>query len=80
MPTLAPFTPPQPTTGTPGAPITGPAVANDQDVIEKEWVDRAEEVIAKTSGDPHAEEEAEEDLQVDYLKKRYNKDVKKSED
>jgi hypothetical protein len=71
---------PQPVAAAPAASVTGPAVANDQDVIEKEWVDKADEVVAKTVGNPHAEEEAVEDLQIDYLKKRYNKDVKKSED
>ena len=66
----------------PAAPAgTGnPAIADDVDVIEKEWVDKAEEVIGKTAGNPHAEEEAVEDLQIDYMKKRYNKDVKKSQD
>lgn len=58
----------------------GPAIAEDVDVIEKEWVDKAEQIVAQTAGDPHAEEEAVEDLQIDYLKKRYGKDVKKSED
>jgi len=32
--------------------------------IEPEWVDQAESVIAKTAGDPHAEEEAVEALQL----------------
>lgn len=68
-----------------GAPIAsspqmGPAVAADVDVIEKEWVDKAEDIIAKTAGDPHAEEEAIEDLTIDYMKKRYDKDIAKSGD
>lgn len=58
----------------------GPAIADDADVIEKEWVDKVSEVVKKTKGDPHAEEEAVEDLQIDYLKKRYGLDVKKSKD
>lgn len=57
-----------------------PTVAADVDVIEKEWVDKADEIIKKTAGDPHAEEEAVEALQVDYLKKRYGKDVAASQD
>lgn len=72
---------PQASSAAPAAvPGQNPAVAADQDVIEKEWVDKAEEVIGKTAGDPHAEEEAVEDLQIDYMKKRYNKDIKKSQD
>ncbi len=61
-------------------PSVGPATAADVDVIEKEWVDKAEAIIAKTAGDPHAEEEAIEDLTIDYMKKRYDKDVAKSGD
>jgi hypothetical protein len=54
-----------------------PAVAEDVDVIEKEWVDQADKVIDKTKDDPYQEEESVEALQVDYLKKRYGHDVKK---
>lgn len=83
MPDLSQVSGPAAPASAPAAaqPATGnPALANDVDVIEKEWVDKAEEVIAKTAGDPHAEEEAVEDLQIDYMKKRYNKDIKKSDD
>lgn len=59
---------------------SNPVLAGDVDVIEKEWVDQAEAIIARTAGDPHAEEEAIEDLQIDYMKKRYGKDVAKSGD
>jgi hypothetical protein len=62
------------------APVANPLIAADIDVIEKEWVDKTEAIIAKTAGDPHAEEEAVEDLQIDYMKKRYGKDVHKSGD
>ncbi|HSX01718.1 MAG TPA: hypothetical protein VLI05_00205 [Candidatus Saccharimonadia bacterium] len=56
-----------------------PSVASDVDVVEPEWVDAAEQTIAHTAGNPYAEEEAVEGLQVDYLKKRYGHEVKKSE-
>jgi hypothetical protein len=46
-------------------------MAGDVDVIEPEWVDKAEEVVKATQGDPYGEEEAVEHLQEDYLKKRY---------
>ncbi len=57
-----------------------PVVAADEDLIEPEWVDKTEQVIAQTSGNPYAEEEAIEDLQIDYLQKRYGHQVKKPED
>lgn len=56
---------------------TNPAIADDVDVIEKEWVDKAKEVIREHQDDPWSEEEAVEDLQIDYLKKRYGKDLDK---
>ncbi|MEO7617645.1 MAG: hypothetical protein ABIS59_02280 [Candidatus Saccharibacteria bacterium] len=64
----------------PTAATANPIMAADIDVIEKEWVDKTEAIIAKTAGDPHAEEEAVEDLQIDYMKKRYGKDIQKSGD
>jgi hypothetical protein len=63
------------TTAQPAA-SAAPSAAADQDVIEPEWVDQAEKVIEQTSGDPHAQEEAVEALQVDYLAKRYGHQVK----
>ena len=57
-----------------------PALAGDEDVIETEWVEKTEQIIGSTAGDPHAEEEAIEDLQIDYLQKRYGHTVKKPDD
>ena len=48
-----------------------PMIAGDVDVIEPEWVDKAEAVIREHHGDPYAEEEAIEKLQEEYLQKRY---------
>jgi len=65
----------------PKAPVVAtPQIAADQDVVEPEWVDAAEQVITQTAGNPHAEEEAVENLQIDYLKKRYGHEVKKPEE
>jgi hypothetical protein len=63
-------------TTSPMAPaVVLPGLAEDVDVIEKEWVDAAENIIVATAGDPHAQEEQQEVLQIDYLKKRYGKDI-----
>jgi hypothetical protein len=67
----------QATPGTP-QPVSGtPNVASDVDVIEPEWVDKAEEVVEAHRGDPYGEEEAIEQLQIEYLQKRYGFSVKK---
>lgn len=52
-----------------------PAVAADEDLIEKEWVDKAKQIISSTRDDPAARERQVGKLQADYLKKRYGKDL-----
>lgn len=58
------------------APVnTNPTVANDDDLIEKEWVDKAKQIISQTRDDPHQRERQVGALQRDYLKKRYGKEL-----
>jgi hypothetical protein len=49
--------------------------AEDNDVIEKVWVDKVDEIIEKTKDDPFLEDEAQHSLSRAYLKKRFNLDV-----
>ncbi len=64
-------------TATGGSGIAGatPLVASNDDLIEKEWVDRAKEIIGKTPDDPHARGQQVNALQKDYLRKRYGKEL-----
>jgi hypothetical protein len=55
-----------------------PATAADDDLIEKEWVDKAKKIIAETKDDPRKREKEVGKLQIDYLKKRYGKDLGES--
>lgn len=50
-----------------------PMIAADEDLIEKEWVDKAKQVIASTKDDPYRREQEVKKLQIDYVKKRYGK-------
>lgn len=50
-----------------------PISANDDDDIEREWVDRAKQLIVQTRDDPRAREKALDALRRDYLEKRYGK-------
>lgn len=52
-----------------------PVVANDDDLIEKEWVDKAKKIIVQTKDDPYAREQEVGKLQADYLRKRYGREV-----
>lgn len=62
------------------APPSGtPLVAADEDLIEKEWVDKAKEIIQETKDDPHARTIRVNELKRDYLQKRYGKVLGASE-
>lgn len=52
-----------------------PTEAADVDLIEKEWVQKAKQVVSDTKSDPHAQESAVSQLQADYLQKRYGKNI-----
>ena len=57
----------------------GPPKADDVDIVEKEWVDRAKQIVEDNRDDPHKQEQEVEKLQTDYLKKRYGKEIKTSD-
>jgi hypothetical protein len=67
QPSLATQVPP------PASASTTPLVAADEDLIEKEWVDKAKEIIQQTKDDPHTRSQKVNELQRDYLQKRYGK-------
>jgi hypothetical protein len=50
--------------------------AADLDLIEKEWVIKAKQIVASTHGDPHKQNKEINKIKADYIKKRYNKDIK----
>jgi hypothetical protein len=55
---------------------TTPAIADDVDLIEKEWVAKAREIVARTKADPYVQNKELNVFKADYMKKRYGKDVK----
>lgn len=56
-----------------------PSVADDADLIEKEWVQKAKDIIKKTQNDPHVQSKELNLFKADYMQKRYNKVLKLSE-
>ena len=87
MPVLPSPTAPQRTTAPNPLPLlplapqeNNPTVASDDEVIEKEWVDKAKKIITDTKNDPYRQEKEVSKLQADYLKKRYGKEVKLTND
>lgn len=71
-PTALPATP---------APVSAssPAVADDADLIEKEWVQRAKQIVEQTRTDPYLQNRELSAFKADYLQKRYNKTIKLGE-
>ncbi|MDK2898903.1 MAG: hypothetical protein PWQ10_90 [Patescibacteria group bacterium] len=55
--------------------VNNPLIANDDDLIEKEWVERAKKIVTETKNDPYRREENISKLQIDYIKKRYGRDL-----
>ena len=50
-----------------------PATARDIDLMEDEWVKDLKKMVVETKGDPYAREVRFKEMQIDYLKKRYNR-------
>jgi hypothetical protein len=82
----APIVPamPAPTTGTVSAKSDDSSTTNsisssllkDDDLIEKEWVDKAKAIVERTRDDPYKQSEEMTLMKADYMKKRYNKTIK----
>jgi hypothetical protein len=54
---------------------TTPQIADDADLIEKEWVEKAKEIVEKTRENPYLQNKAINEIKADYIKKRYNKEI-----
>ena len=67
-----------PVSSQPATNITVPDEAADADLIEKEWVERAKQIVDHTRDDPREQQNALSRMKADYMKKRYNKDIKVS--
>lgn len=56
--------------------VSAPAIADDVDLIEKEWVEKAKRIVEQTKHDPHQQNKEMNHMKASYLKKRYNYDIK----
>jgi hypothetical protein len=57
-----------------------PVAANDEDLIEKEWVEAIKKVLQTTRDDPYKREQAIKSVQMDYILKRYAKKIGETDD
>ncbi|HYH36007.1 MAG TPA: hypothetical protein VD706_00735 [Candidatus Saccharimonadales bacterium] len=53
-----------------------PQVIDDGDLIEKEWVHKAKQIVDQNRDNPHKQSEELTVFRADYMKKRYNKNIK----
>ena len=53
--------------------------ADDVDLIEKAWVEKAKAIVRSTHGDPYSQNRELHKIKAEYIKKRYSKDIKVSE-
>jgi len=51
-------------------------VADDVDLIEKEWVDRAKAIVEANQDDPHKQKSEISKVKAEYIQKRFNKTIK----
>lgn len=56
--------------------LSTPAVAEDIDLIEKAWVEKAKAIVRSTHGDPFSQNKELNKVKAEYIKKRYDKDIK----
>jgi hypothetical protein len=66
-------------TASSGVIIDTPEVAEDLDLIEKAWVQKAKEIVMQTQGDPYTQNKRISGVKIDYIKKRYGKEIRSSE-
>ena len=81
-PPVMPVAQPQPATPqqpVPQAHPSAPTTADDLDLIEKEWVEKAKAIVAQTRTDPYAQNNEMNKFKADYMQKRYQKEIKLDE-
>lgn len=65
----------------PSMPTNASIPADDStDDLDQVWVSKAKAIVDKTKNDPFVESEELSKMKADYLKTRYNKHIKVSED
>lgn len=63
-----------------GTVIPAPDIADDGDLIEKEWVVRAKQIVDRTRQDPYQQTKELHKFKAEYMKKRYNKIIEPVEE
>lgn len=54
-------------------------IADEVDLIEKEWVERAKRIVEHTKTDPYQQSEEVNSVKAEYQQKRFNRSIKPSD-
>lgn len=75
---------PSPSMPTAPAPLTAEAAAaggpEGEDALDQEWVAKAREIVLRTHADPYLQSKELSKIKAQYIKVRYNKDIKTVEE
>ena len=58
------------------SPKTAKIPAKEGDLIEKQWIEKAKEIVAETKNDPYKQKDEMSRAKADYIQKRFKKNVK----
>jgi len=77
--------PAQPVPVAPAAPVTNPLAAaapadDNTDSLDEEWINKAKAIVEQTKHDPRLESHELSRVKADYLRIRYNKHIKVTEE
>lgn len=56
--------------------VDAPHIADEHDLIEREWVIKAKNIVARTHDDPYTQNQEIGKFKADYQKKRFNRGSK----
>jgi hypothetical protein len=64
------------------APATDMAAvqADDDSAVDQEWITKARDIVSKTHADPYLQSQEISKIKAQYIKVRYNKDIKTAEE
>ncbi len=57
-----------------------PQIADDIDLIEKEWVEKAKDIVNKTKDNPHVQNRELNKVKSEYIRQRFNKNLQAKDD
>lgn len=58
------------------SPKTAKLPASDGNRIEKQWIEKAKEIVAETKSDPYKQKNEMSKAKADYIQKRFKKSIK----